>query len=126
MKRFHAAKLPASGSVYRATRCHVIAFGVVTVLGLACCVWGAEDAGDQAVPARVSLGIISDVHYGVLDWARPGTGMVELDFVRAFLNDMKEQEVDFIIQLGDFCKPSDGQPMLDLWNTFQGPKCSAC
>jgi 3',5'-cyclic-AMP phosphodiesterase len=102
--------------------CHVIAFGVVTCSGSCVASWGAEDTGDQAVPARVSFGIISDVHYGVLDWARPGTGMVELDFVRAFLGDMQEQEVDFIIQLGDFCKPSDGQPMLDLWNTFPGPK----
>jgi hypothetical protein len=122
MKRFQAAKLAAAGLVCRVAGCHVIAFGVVFWLGLACCLCGAEETGDQAVPERVSLGIISDVHYGVLDWARPGTGMIELDFVRAFLSDMKERDVDFIIQLGDFCKPSDGQPMLDLWNTFQGPK----
>ena len=83
-------------------------------------------AGDRpaatASGQRVEWGIISDVHHGVIHWAYPGTGYVELDFVRAFLADMREHPVEFIIQLGDFCKPSDGQPMLDLWNTFDGPR----
>jgi 3',5'-cyclic-AMP phosphodiesterase len=122
MKRFHASRLSATGPVHWTARRHAIAFGLVTLLGFACRAWAADDTGDHTVPVRVSFGVISDVHYGVLDWARPGTGMVELDFVRAFLDDMRERNVNFIIQLGDFCKPSDGQPMLDLWNTFPGRK----
>jgi 3',5'-cyclic-AMP phosphodiesterase len=122
MHGFCATEWSASAAGLRGAGRWAVVFGVVTILGLGCLASRAEDTGDQAAAERVSFGIISDVHYGVLDWARPGTGMVELDFVRAFLADMREQEVDFIVQLGDFCKPSDGQPMLDLWNTHQGPK----
>jgi 3',5'-cyclic-AMP phosphodiesterase len=122
MKIFHSSKLTASDMHRPGTWTSFIVFGAVMMLVLACTVSEAEETRDQAVSERISFGVISDVHYGVLDWARPGTGMVELNFVRAFLADMREQEVDFIIQLGDFCKPSNGQPMLDLWNTFPDPK----
>ena len=121
MQRFIVSTRVATGSCFRAAGFRAMVLGFVMVLGLACPAWATEDADNRTVPAQVSFGVISDVHYGVLEWARPGTGMVELDFVRAFLDDMREREVDFIIQLGDFCKPSDGQPMLDLWNTFEGP-----
>lgn len=122
MKLINGSRLTASDRHRPGIGIYSIVFGAVTVLALVCPASEADETGDQAVSERVSFGVISDVHYGVLDWARPGTGMVELDFVRAFLADMREQQVDFIIQLGDFCKPSNGQPMLDLWNTFPDPK----
>ena len=120
MKRVIAILLPRGRSCCRAAELRALVFGIAILSALARPAWGTEDAESVATPSRVTFGVIADVHYGVLDWATPGTGMVELDFVRAFLDDMREHDVDFIIQLGDFCKPSDGQPMLDLWNTFEG------
>ena len=95
---------------------------VCWLVALAVWVCAEDRSTAPATGERIEFGVISDVHHGVINWAYPGTGYVELDFVRAFLADMREHPVDFIIQLGDFCKPSDGQPMLDLWNTFVGPR----
>jgi predicted phosphodiesterase len=36
---------------------------------------------------------------------------------------MNREKVDFIMQLGDFCRPYDyNQDFLDIWNQFQGPR----
>lgn len=122
MKLFNVNRSSSAGLYGRHAGIACTVFGVVALWALTFASSRAEDAVGRAVSKRIAFGVISDVHYGVLDWARPGTGKVELDFVRAFLADMRQQQVDFIIQLGDFCKPSDGQPMLDLWNTYPGPK----
>lgn len=71
---------------------------------------------------QVEFGVISDVHLGVINWKWPGTGYVELDFVKEFVEEMTEDKADFIIQLGDFCKQSDnGEAMMEIWNGFDGP-----
>jgi len=36
---------------------------------------------------------------------------------------MKEADVDFIVQLGDFCFPiPENEEILRIWNQFDGPK----
>ncbi|MCH7905150.1 MAG: metallophosphoesterase family protein [Armatimonadetes bacterium] len=62
-----------------------------------------------------TFGMIADVHQDVMH-----DGVERLT---AFIEAMKEQEVDFIMQLGDFCVPKpENQPFMDAWNGFPGPK----
>ncbi len=78
----------------------------------------AEEPGVDQSAAKVSFGVIADIHYG---WLRTGGGSIELGFVRDFLDDMHGHGVDFIIELGDLVKPPRSAPVLELWNTFDGP-----
>jgi 3',5'-cyclic AMP phosphodiesterase CpdA len=62
---------------------------------------------------KLRIGMISDIHQDVMH-----DGMKRL---AAFLDAMREAKPDFIVQLGDFCKPSAAnKPFLDLWNSFEG------
>jgi 3',5'-cyclic-AMP phosphodiesterase len=85
----------------------------------------AADLGkpdDVRDPDQVEFGVISDLHLGVINWKWPGTGYVEQGFVEQFLEEMSADKADFVIQLGDFCKKSDGgQKLMDIWNSFDGP-----
>ncbi len=62
----------------------------------------------------VRFGICADVHREI---------MHDVDLrLRTFVEKMNEEEVDFIIQLGDFCQPQPHNlPFLDIWNRFDGP-----
>jgi len=43
--------------------------------------------------------------------------------LKIFIDRMNREKVDFIMQLGDFCRPYDyNQGFLDIWNQFQGPR----
>lgn len=43
--------------------------------------------------------------------------------LKAFIEDATEKEVDFIIQLGDFCRPYDyNLEFMAIWNSFPGKK----
>ena len=43
--------------------------------------------------------------------------------LKAFIEDARDKEVDFIIQLGDFCRPYDyNLEFMSIWNSFQGKK----
>lgn len=43
--------------------------------------------------------------------------------IQAFVDAAKHEKVDFIIELGDFCRlDSASQPYLDIWNSFTGEK----
>ncbi|AWW32205.1 alkaline phosphatase [Echinicola strongylocentroti] len=65
--------------------------------------------------SNITFGVITDLHHDIMH-----DGQKRLE---AFLGDMKEQQPDFIIQLGDFCVPKPAnQPLLDAWNTFSGDK----
>jgi 3',5'-cyclic-AMP phosphodiesterase len=64
---------------------------------------------------KIRIGMISDIHQDVMH-----DGMQRLG---VFLDAMREAKPDFIIQLGDFCKPTAAnKPFLDLWNTYEGPR----
>jgi 3',5'-cyclic AMP phosphodiesterase CpdA len=64
---------------------------------------------------KLRFGAISDIHHDVMH-----DGMQRL---AAFLEAMREAKPDFIVQLGDFCKPTAAnRPFLDLWNSHDGPR----
>ncbi len=60
------------------------------------------------------FGICTDLHHDLIFDSHKHLG--------AFINAMNESNVDFIIQLGDFCfTQSHNRSILDLWNTFDSP-----
>lgn len=61
------------------------------------------------------FGICADVHKDI---------MHDADLrMQAFIDEVTEKEVDFIIQLGDFCRPYDyNRGFMDIWNSFKGKK----
>lgn len=64
---------------------------------------------------KIRIGMISDVHQDVMH-----DGMHRLG---EFLGAMRKEKPDFIVQLGDFCKPNaTNKPFIDLWNTWDGPR----
>lgn len=63
----------------------------------------------------IRFGVCADVHqdyfYGV-----PSR-------MQKFIDEMNEEKVDFIIQLGDFCFPKkENDEFMRIWNSFNGPK----
>jgi predicted phosphodiesterase len=63
----------------------------------------------------IRFGVMTDVHSDVVEDAE--------DRLRQFINEMNREQVDFIIQLGDFCFPiQENKPFLDIWQKFAGPK----
>ncbi len=62
----------------------------------------------------VRFGVCADPHRDI---------MHDVDLrLRTFVRTMNEAEVDFIIQLGDFCHPQVyNEPFLDIWDSFDGP-----
>lgn len=71
-------------------------------------------ASEEAA-AALRFGIISDVHQDVMP-----DGVARLT---AFITEMKQEKVDFIIQLGDFCVPHErNRAFLNAWDAFAGPR----
>ena len=63
----------------------------------------------------VKFGVITDVHQDVMHDA--GSRL------RMFIDEMNVKETDFIIQLGDFCRPYDyNEEFLSLFNRHEGPE----
>jgi predicted phosphodiesterase len=68
----------------------------------------------QTILEQLKIGICADVHHDLIPDAP-----VKLS---AFIAEMNHEKADFIIQLGDFCKPLDcNKPFMDIWNSFKGP-----
>ncbi|MFK7922430.1 MAG: metallophosphoesterase [Bacteroidia bacterium] len=64
---------------------------------------------------KLSFGIVADVHHGMM----PDTNQR----LEKFIEEAIEKEVDFIIQLGDFChREEKSKPFLKTWNEFQKHK----
>jgi predicted phosphodiesterase len=64
---------------------------------------------------RVKFGVISDVHNDVMH-----DGEYRL---RTFLDDARKRELDFIIQLGDFCEPREENAVfMEIWDSYPGSK----
>ena len=63
----------------------------------------------------LKAGICSDVHRDLIPDSE--------ERLQTFIDDMnKRGDIDFIIQLGDFCCPYDRNlPFLNIWNKFKGP-----
>lgn len=66
----------------------------------------------QFPPLR--MGIISDLHQD-FTFDAP-------ERLKAFIKDARQQQVDMIIQLGDFCCPKkENDVIMDIWKSFGGP-----
>ena len=64
---------------------------------------------------HLRIGICADVHHDLIP-----DGM---ERIKLFIDAMKMEKPDFIIHLGDFCRPYEyNKPFMDLWNSFKGPK----
>ncbi len=64
---------------------------------------------------RVRFGVFSDVHKDIMHDAD--------ERLKAFVDEASKQSLDFIIQLGDFCRPSgQNKEFLDIFNGYQGAK----
>ncbi|QDT00378.1 metallophosphoesterase family protein [Adhaeretor mobilis] len=75
----------------------------------------AGERSPNSEPGKLTLGLVADVHQDVIQDAH--------ERLRMFIDQMKQDKPDAIIQLGDFAIPiSNNQPFLDTWNSFDGPK----
>lgn len=63
----------------------------------------------------IRIGICTDVHKDVIHDADQR--------LQAFIDEMNILKPDFIIQVGDFCRPYDyNRPFMTIWDSFKGPK----
>lgn len=64
---------------------------------------------------KIRIGICADIHQDIIHDAEGR--------IKVFINQMKSEEPDFIIQLGDFCHPiKDNKRFLKIWDEFEGSK----
>jgi predicted phosphodiesterase len=69
--------------------------------------------GPTQTEAVVQFGICADVHKDVIHDADRR--------LRIFVDEMNRQDVGFIVQLGDFCRPYEkNRGFMDIWNSFKG------
>lgn len=84
--------------------------GRAAAFSLACALPGCTSGSSTA---RVRFGVISDVHQDIM--------MDAPERLAAFLAAMREADVDFIVQLGDFCIPDPrNEAFMDLWRSWKG------
>ena len=66
-------------------------------------------------PTKLAFGLVADPHQDIM---HDTEGRME-----EFLTEASARELDFIIQIGDFCHPiQKNKPFLGLWNQYAGPK----
>lgn len=66
------------------------------------------------ISPKIRFGICADLHYDIMPDG--------LSRINKFIDAMSDERVDFIIQMGDFCKVlPQNQPLLDAWSRFKGP-----
>jgi len=62
----------------------------------------------------VRFGICTDIHKDIMHDSDQR--------LQAFVTEMNEEDVDFIVQLGDFAQPQDyNVSFVNIWNSFEGP-----
>jgi len=63
----------------------------------------------------LNFGIVADVHKDLMPDANKR--------LETFINEANERDVDFIIQMGDFCMAENkNKDFLEIWETYRGPK----
>ncbi|UKS26972.1 metallophosphoesterase [Paenibacillus sp. HWE-109] len=63
---------------------------------------------------RIRFGLMTDIHQDLMYKAS--------DRLQAFIDHSNKEDLDFIIQLGDFCFPTpENKPFLGIWQQFGGP-----
>ena len=75
---------------------------------------GAKDS-ERGESKPLRFGLCADVHKDIMHDADSR--------LKAFIDDATDKDLDFIIQLGDFCRPYDyNQEFMSIWNSFPGKK----
>lgn len=70
---------------------------------------------NQSKDESLKFGIIADVHKDIMHDADHR--------LASFIEDASSTDLDFIIQLGDFCRPYDyNRPFMSIWNSYPGKK----
>ncbi len=76
-------------------------------------IYGQNETG--SLLREISFGIVTDVHADML----PDAGQR----LAKFINEAQIENVDFIIQLGDFCRPRENEKSIfEIWNEYPGLK----
>ena len=66
-------------------------------------------------PTSIRFGVVTDVHKDIV-WDADQR-------LQTFIDSMNFQSPDFIIQMGDFCRPYDyNSGFMDIWNSFKGDR----
>ncbi len=70
----------------------------------------------EAGGGEIKIGLIADIHHGVIH-----DGEMRL---RTFIDRMNEVKPDFVMQMGDFCYPSDkyAKSFMAEWHRYKGEK----
>ncbi|MCL3782022.1 alkaline phosphatase [Prolixibacteraceae bacterium JC049] len=64
---------------------------------------------------KVNFGICADVHHDIMHDAP--------NRLQQFIQEASNNNLDFIIHLGDFCRPYEyNQPFMDIWNSYNGKR----
>lgn len=88
--------------------------GAIT-LGNAASVATAMVSENTGKGNKIRFGICADVHQDVM---HDGEQRLQI-----FIDEMSKQQVDFIIQMGDFCRPYEKNlPFLRIWESFSGAR----
>lgn len=65
--------------------------------------------------SKITFGVMADIHQDFMYRAE--------DRLEEFIERMNKEKVDFIIQLGDFCFPTEeNRSFVSLWEKFEGPR----
>lgn len=61
------------------------------------------------------FGLIADVHHGLVSFSER--------YLEEFVQEAAQRNVDFVVQLGDFCHPNPAsRSFLNEWSNFRGPR----
>ena len=79
--------------------------------------FGLLSCSNKQSEQKITFGICTDVHKDIMHDAD--------ERLISFVNEMNQRQVDFTIQLGDFCRPYEyNDTFMNIWNSFDGPKYS--
>jgi len=88
-----------------------IAFAAILVF---LALWPTAGVRAGAKKASIRFGVCADVHKDVMHDADERLGV--------FVDRMNQKEADFIVQLGDFCRPyPHNDTFMGIWRSFDGP-----
>ena len=92
-----------------------IGYGAVAGPMFYCLNGCGSELAKKPEPDIIRFGLCTDVHKDIIH---------DADLrMQTFIDRMKTEKVDFIMQLGDFCRPYDyNQGFLDIFNQFEGPR----
>ncbi len=84
------------------------------VAGASLCIGWPMSSAARAAASPLRFGLMADPHKDVMHDTD--------ERLRVFIDEMKKQKPDFILQLGDFCTPKPkNESFVKIWEEFEGP-----